>query len=148
MMNKAGGYILFMFILSVTLASPVCAADADKVIIERPVMEYKSGRFRDPFKTYLIKEEPKPVEEQIPEVIKPKFESDKLTIQGIVWGVERPQVIINNRVCTIGDTVEGAQILSIDKKGVTLNFYGEIVNLYSPGQGPTGKEMKKQGGTK
>jgi hypothetical protein len=146
MMKRPGVYILFLIILNVATTAQLCAAQeaaTDTVSIDRPVMEYKSGRFRDPFKTYLIKEEPKPVLEESVEVPKPQFDFSKISIQGIVWGVDHPQAIINDRVFTVGDTIEGAQILSIDKKGITLNFYGEILDLSSPRQGAVPKETKK-----
>lgn len=144
-MKKLNGYILFLIFLNLAWAGSLSLAQppvADTVVIERPDMEYKSSKFRDPFKTYLIKEEPKIVVQDDLPVTKPQFDTSKITIQGIVWGGARSQAIINNRVCTIGDTIEGAQILSIDKKGITLNYGGEIVSISSAAPGPV-NEVKQ-----
>ncbi|MFA5198612.1 MAG: hypothetical protein WC432_03600, partial [Candidatus Omnitrophota bacterium] len=88
----------------------------------------------DPFRTYLIKDEPevKPQETGLP--VKPDFDISKLQLQGVVWGVKNPQAIINGKVVSVGDLIEGAEIVSIDKKGVTLSINGGIMDLSSPGQ--------------
>ncbi|MDP2831350.1 MAG: hypothetical protein Q8O02_03795, partial [Candidatus Omnitrophota bacterium] len=67
--------------------------------------------------------------------IKPKLDLGKLEVQGIIWGVKIPQVIINNTVLTIGDLIEDAEVLSIEKKGIVLSFNGAIYDLAAPGQG-------------
>ena len=102
----------------------------------RPVVEYKSGKLRDPFKTYLIKEDPKPVLEENTDSAKPQLNLSKLKVQGIIWGVKTPQAIINNQVLTLGDLIEGAEILSIDKKGITLSYNGAIIDLTAPVRDP------------
>ena len=63
----------------------------------------------------------------------PKLDLSKLKIQGIIWGVKTPQAIINNTVLKVGDLVEGAKILNIEKKGITFDFNGEIFNLVVSG---------------
>ncbi|HTY45082.1 MAG TPA: hypothetical protein VMD52_03710 [Patescibacteria group bacterium] len=45
-----------------------------------------------------------------------------LVVEGIVWESKIPQAIINNRIFNVGDTIEGAKIVEINKKGVTV-FY-------------------------
>jgi hypothetical protein len=111
-------------------------------IIARPVVEYSSGKLRDPFKTALIKEEPKKVPEKEAELPKPVLDLSTLNVQGIIWGVKNPQAIINDKVLTIGDLIEGAEILSIDKKGITLNFNGSILDLAAPGQSSVKRQVK------
>jgi hypothetical protein len=76
------------------------------------------------------------------EIVKPKFDFSKVNVQGVVWGGSISQAIINDKVFTIGDLVEGAQILDINKKGVTLSFYGEIFDLSAPGQVSARNEVK------
>ena len=137
MMNRTGKYIIFIFFLIVAIdqrfVALVRAAIAEGVIV-RPVMEYKSDKLRDPFKTYLIKEEVKVDTQENLDLINPEFDLSKLKVQGTVWGVKIPQAIINGKVLTIGDLVEDAEILSIDNKGITLSFKGAIYNLAAPGQ--------------
>jgi hypothetical protein len=117
-------------------------------IMVRPVMEYKSGGLRDPFKTYLIKEESKAATSenvQLPE--QAELVLDRLKVEGVIWGVKTPQVIINDRVLAIGDFIEGAEIVNIEKKGITLRFNGAIFDLAAPGQSAV-QMMKIRGGIK
>lgn len=154
MISRAGKYILFVFFLSATIdlrlvawaeetttvaaIDPTLDASAEKTtseeIIVRPIMKYKSGKLRDPFKTYFINEEPEIVPEESTEEDQPEFDPGKFKVQGIVWGVKSPQAIINDKVLTMGDLIEGAKILRIEKKGITLSFYGKIFNLGVPEQ--------------
>ncbi|MCX5694513.1 MAG: hypothetical protein NT014_05270 [Candidatus Omnitrophica bacterium] len=123
-MNRTRIYILFIFALMGMLAlKPIVWAEEEAAgdgLIKRPVMEYQSAQLRDPFRTYFVKEEPKPV-------------PSRLSVQGIIWGVKVPQAIINGNIFTIGDLIEGAEIVSIEKKGITLSFNGAIFDLAAPG---------------
>jgi hypothetical protein len=138
-MNRVFRYILFVFLLW-TAASQKLIASADETasagVIARPVVEYKSAALRDPFSTYFVKEEPKDTpQDKIAQASSlPKFDTSKLKVQGIIWGVKNPQAIINDQVLTVGSTIEGAEILSIEKKGITLSFNGVVFDLISPGQ--------------
>ncbi|PIQ86785.1 MAG: hypothetical protein COV73_04175 [Candidatus Omnitrophica bacterium CG11_big_fil_rev_8_21_14_0_20_43_6] len=138
MIKRVVRYIPFIFILTAAVYSKLTAAEEDvtgAVVIERPVMEYKSGKFRDPFKTYLVTEQPKPAaQETAVEIETPQFDFNKVKVQGIIWGVSIPQAIINDQVVTVGDLVEGAKILAIDKKGITLSYYGQTFDLSAPRQ--------------
>jgi hypothetical protein len=143
MMSRAYKYIVFVFFLiAATDLTFIASAEETTTegIIARPVMKYKSENLRDPFKSYLIKEEPKQAPQENMDSTKPQLDLGKLTVQGIIWGAKIPQAIINNKVLTIGDLIEGAQILSIEKKGITLSFNGEIFDLAAPGQVPVIKK--------
>jgi hypothetical protein len=137
MMNRACKYILFVFFL-VTAINLKFIASAEEIaaegIIARPVMEYRSDRLRDPFQRYLVKEEPKELSQENVDLTKPELDIGKLNVQGIIWGGNLPQAIINNQVLTIGDLIEGAEILSIEKRGITLSFNGAVLDLAAPGQ--------------
>lgn len=136
MMNRAAKYILFVFFLSGAIQQNSIAlaeeAAAEGVIV-RPVVEYKSGKLRDPFRTYFVKEEIKESSQENLDLPKPEFDLSKLKVQGIVWGGRSPQAIINGQVLSVGDLIEGAQIVSIEKKGITLSFVGAIFDLAAPG---------------
>jgi hypothetical protein len=54
-----------------------------------------------------------------------------LKIEGLVWGGRLPQAIINQKVVKIGDIIEGAQIVDINREGVTLIFNNSQYNLPS-----------------
>lgn len=98
--------------------------------IVRPQIEYKSKGLRDPFQT--------PFEKQFtlgsgavapdPWAVSLSF----LKLQGVVWGGKFPQAIINDRVVKIGDTIEGALIVDINRDGVVLFLDGKQYKLSSP----------------
>ncbi|MCX5699033.1 MAG: hypothetical protein NTX01_05005 [Candidatus Omnitrophica bacterium] len=130
-------YILFVFFLIAAIDQKFIASAEEAAadpIMARPIVKYESGRLRDPFRTYLIKEESRQVSQENMDLAKPELDLGKLQVQGIIWGVPTPQVIINNKVYKIGDLIEGAEILSIEKKGIGLSFNGAILNLNAPGQ--------------
>ena len=57
-----------------------------------------------------------------------------LLVHGIVWGTARPQALINGGLYEIGDTVEGARIVSIERRGVTVEAGGtRAVLTLAPG---------------
>lgn len=148
MMTRICKYIWLAFFLTVAMSQGfVVAAEEAAVegVIARPVMEYKSGNLRDPFKTYLVKEAFNPITLDPTGLVEvPQFDPDKLQVQGIIWGGKIPQTIISDKVYTIGDLIEGAEIISIEKKGVTLNFNGQLIDLTVPRQTSSSKETKKK----
>lgn len=147
MMSRACKYILFVFLLIAAIDQKFIASAeeiTDDGLMVRPVVEYKSSKLRDPFRTYLIKEEPKPVPQENVDLTKPQLDLNKLQVQGIIWGGNIPQAIINNNVLTIGNLIEGAEILSIEKKGITLSFNGAIFDLAAPGQKSVPMKVNKE----
>lgn len=150
MMSRVNKFILFMFFLCGLINfCPVVLAQENTVdlIANRPQPEYKSAGLRDPFQTYIIEE--KKVNAQEAEVItdlaQPETNFSELKVQGIIWGTKMPQAIINNNVYLIGDKIEDAEILSIDKRGVNLSSAKGIVSLAAPGQDNVlNKDNKKE----
>ncbi len=131
-------YLAFGFLLTAAAGQGIALAeDAAGAVPVRPVMEYKSDKLRDPFKNYLTEEKPEPLPQETAVVEKPQLDLNKFTVTGIIWGVRVPQAIINGRVLTIGDKLEGAEIISIEKKGITVSFGGVIFDLPSPGLSST-----------
>lgn len=59
----------------------------------------------------------------------------QLTTEGLVWGGRYPQVIINGRVLRIGDSIEGAMVKDINRKGVVLIYKGVEFTLGIEGKG-------------
>ncbi len=49
------------------------------------------------------------------------------TVQGLMWGGRRPQAVIDGKIYTVGETVQGVTIVAIDKTGVTGEFQGQPV---------------------
>ena len=126
----------FSFFIGVLAASWSCLARAEQIKdkAEPPIrtrVEYKAEDSRDPFYHY----EPK---EPVPEV-KPRAQAPAklpaLTVEGVVWGGNFPQAIINHRVVEVGDTLEGVQITRIDKEGIVIAYSGGVYKIPSPGAG-------------
>jgi hypothetical protein len=137
-------YIVFVLFLTGAIDQRFIVLAEETVvggIIARPVVEYKSAKLRDPFRTYFIKEEPKEVLPESTDLVKPQLDLSKFIVQGIIWGGRVPQAIINDKVVTIGDLIDGAEILSIEKAGITLSFNGAIFDLAAPGKNSVRKEV-------
>jgi hypothetical protein len=105
--------------------------------IVRPQVEYSAGGYRNPFKKLIEKADIKSEVNQAAQ--KPKQEEmpppPQFTVQGIVWGGDFPQAIIDNKVVKAGDSIEGYVIKDISKEGVTLLFKGFEYKLSSPATG-------------
>jgi hypothetical protein len=54
-----------------------------------------------------------------------------------VWGGTKPKAIIDDEVYGVDDTVQGARILAIDRRGVTIDHLGMRV-FYSPSSASEG----------
>lgn len=114
--------------------------------IVRPKVEYNAEDLSDPFRGIIIEETPPSGEEQALEVTPQILPS--LDVQGVIWGGRFPQAIINNKVVKIGDTIEGAVVISIDKDGITVLFAGRQYNLgpptggTAPNKNPGGEDEK------
>jgi hypothetical protein len=143
-----------ILILLAGFASLLFAEGNNDGVISRPVIEYTSGDLRDPFsdlfqlaaeKEKKEKEEQKiqsPLENIEPE--KPLPSLDKFKVQGLIWGGKFPQAIINNKVLGVGDSIEGVEIVNIDKKGITLDFAGRKAVLANPGSTSISEKVNKE----
>ena len=139
MMSREYKLILFVFFLCRLMDScPVVFAQQEgevDAIANRPQVEYKSGGLRDPFQTYIIGEKKVNAPAQsAADLAQLETKFNELKVQGIIWGTKMSQAIINNEVYTVGDKIEGAEILSIDNKGVNLSSAAGTVKLAAPGQ--------------
>lgn len=108
--------------------------------ISRPAMEYTADKSRDPFRSIIVNTD---------EAGRGKSTGSErplptLKVQGIIWGGRFPQAIINNKVLKVGDSIEEAKIISIDKDGVSLFFSGRKYDLASPATG--GESVSKKTG--
>jgi hypothetical protein len=91
--------------------------------ISRPVIEYTSGNLRDPFQGVNTK--PSSANQSQVQV----KELPKMIVQGIMWGGAFNQAIVNNKVIKAGDTIEGAQVVSIDRNKIIMIFEGRKYTL-------------------
>jgi hypothetical protein len=95
--------------------------------IERPRMEYGAKALRDPFKGYEKRQrftaaEPSSAKRPLP----------SLQLQGLIWGGEFPQAVVNNKVVNVGDSVEGAKVIKINRDGIEVLFDGAPYAIASP----------------
>jgi hypothetical protein len=89
---------------------------------------YKAGKrdpLRDLFEIFMYelkRKQPKtePEKTEIPPL-------PTLLIEGLVWNSNTPQAIVNSKVVRTGDIIEGVEVTSIDKNGITVDHYGESV---------------------
>ncbi len=56
---------------------------------------------------------------------KPAVVAPEMEITGLVWNSERPQAIVNGEVVSIGDIVEGSEIIDINKTQIKVLHQGQ-----------------------
>ncbi len=144
-MRRISKYILFLFLPAIVINFWHIVLAQTGIVdgaILRPKMEYKSGRLPDPFQSPMVKETKQTALEAGISMgsEQPAFNFGSLKVQGIIWGGRIPQAIINNKVLTVGDSINGAKILSIEKNGITLIADGTVGNLAAPGQSYISKQ--------
>lgn len=84
--------------------------------------------FKDPFFSGLpvkegeVSEEPVAGGTEAAAEPEEQFDPAKYQVTGLVWGQAAPKAIINDTIYSIGDTVEGAKVVNIDKNGILMEF--------------------------
>lgn len=115
--------------------------------IVRPKPEYKATGLRDPFQSQIYESEDWKATQKAAD-IKAAAEEEKplpsLNVQGVIWGGNFPQAIINDKVVKVGDVVEGVSIVNIDKYGIEVFFENRKHILPSPAVGAV--SSKEPGG--
>lgn len=94
---------------------------------------YTAATLRNPMVSLL----PKPVEEPGAILVEtagsPPMETVRqppaVVVQGVIWGSYRPQALIDGALYEVGDTIQNAQIVSIDRSGVTVSVHGATFAL-------------------
>jgi len=134
---------IFVLVLLINFLHNVFADDNNEGLIVRPIIEYSSGDLRDPFIDLFqlsIENEQKEKEmknirvpKEVTKTQEPLPSLEKFKVQGVIWGGKFPQAIINNKVLGVGDSIDGVEIVNIEKKGITLNLAGRAFNLAPPG---------------
>jgi hypothetical protein len=148
MMKRAVIYLMFVFFIFISFAEAyalkldfgapqeidegnlkeagLSPSEPEVEPIVRPVVEYKSQGLRNPFEqSALILQSSEGEVGLKPEAGK----LPQLTIQGVIWGSNIPQAIINNKVVKVGDILEGAEVTEINKEGVIILFAGVSYKL-------------------
>ena len=83
-------------------------------------VEYTSEALPDPFESPW--ERQKVLTEEPPTI---GYDLPQLKVQGMVWGTEMPQAIINNTVVKIGEFVQGAEVIDIRREGIYVLYEGK-----------------------
>ncbi|MFH1359592.1 MAG: hypothetical protein ABIJ41_00965 [Candidatus Omnitrophota bacterium] len=92
--------------------------------------------FKNPFESALPKRQEPIIIQPTPELIMPvrplptpietrpeqEIIPPSLLISGVIWNTDRPQAIINNMVVNIGDVVEEAKIIDINRSGIKIQY--------------------------
>jgi hypothetical protein len=71
-------------------------------------------------------QEVKPILPALADGTKTEVAIPKLKLQGIYFRRTNPSVLINGRTLFIGDRVEGARVVTIDRQTVTVEFGGQV----------------------
>jgi len=123
-----------ILILMIIVLSFSGASFAQGEII-RPKDKYEGQGLSDPFKD-PFKEPPTPEELAVSKVKEVPKEPDKplpaMKVSGVIIGNVVNQAIVNDKIVKVGDSIEGATITSIDKKGMTVFFNNKNYNVSSP----------------
>ena len=89
---------------------------------------YTASAMRDPLQSLLPAESSAMPTTTADTTAMPAFQPPQpppvLALQGVFWGGAVPTAIINGEVYRIGDTVSGATIRAIDRRGIELEFQG------------------------
>ena len=96
---------------------------------DAPVL-YTADELRDPL-VPLFPEESKPAAVKPPAAeASPQIpEPPKMVLEGVIWGGQIPQAIIDGEVYTVGDLVRGARIVSISRDSIAVELQGATFQL-------------------
>lgn len=90
-------------------------------------VEYTAYKHADPLKNqlkvYIASIAPR-VRDVGQRIIETVIDPPELSISGLIWNSDRPQAIINGRVVSVGDEIDGARLLSVNKEGITIEYKG------------------------
>lgn len=111
-------------------------------VIKRRRVEFSSSN-ADPFRIDVMKSKQAGPASAAPKVPLPKF-----TIQGIVWGGEVPQAIVDNKVVKPGDSIDNVHIVDINREGIDVFFNGAQYTLPSPAAAVVTEKKQNPGGEK
>lgn len=101
------------------------AADLQPTAIKE--IKYTGRENRDPLDNSGVV-----VIERLPEaplMVEQTFPVESFSVSAIIWDSKKPQAIINGKIVTIGEKLNGGEIIGIDKEGVHVTFAGKEVLL-------------------
>ncbi len=123
---------LACFLIMLTAVLKVSLAKDSTEVNLRPNIEYDAAKMRDPFGESSEQEQPgKPGVPGAQGVESGRMPLPAWSLQGLIWGGKFSQAIVNGKVVRIGDTIEGAKIIDINKEGLVL-FYDNRRHIVRP----------------
>jgi type II secretory pathway component PulC len=124
--------ILLMLLMSIFMANFRLLYAQELDLPQRAKVEYNSGSLRDPFQNPQEKDIAAKAAAKKEKKEKAVLPAPSLAIQGIVFGGSFPQAIVESKVVKVGDTVKDAQIIKIEKDGITILYSGVEYKISSP----------------
>ncbi|MFH0827791.1 MAG: hypothetical protein V1919_01330 [Candidatus Omnitrophota bacterium] len=112
----------------------------------KPEVSYGAMNLRDPFESPMLSESKTNGSQE--NIGTPDVLPIPLTVQGIIWGSDLLQAIINNKVVKVGETIDGAKIISIEKDFITVFAVNKQFKLLSPALTPAVKKTNTQEASK
>lgn len=101
-----------------------------------PTIDYVADLTRDPLRP-VFQQEPAESVERRPDMVAaaeialgapfPPGQAlglPPIAIQGLIWGGASPRAIIDGQIYEIGDAIDGARIVAIDREGLTVTLRG------------------------
>lgn len=64
--------------------------------------------------------------------VKVEIDVSRFQVQGIFWGVANPQAIINRKIVSVGEEIDGAKIVSISKDRILIRGDSAEAELKPP----------------
>jgi hypothetical protein len=113
---------------------------ASSILAYRQVYEYSSSLARDPFRRMNTKIAEEAKQKSPESSVRPGL--PEMEIQGVLWGGNFNQAIINGKVLKEGDTLLGAKILSIERDKVVFYYQGYKIDLPVSAKKPDEKADK------
>ncbi len=109
----------------------------------KPEVSYGAMNLRNPFQSPVLSKSETNVLEENPgtQDVLPIA----LTVQGIIWGSDLPQAIINNKVVKVGETIDEAKVISIEKDSITVFVVNKQFKLLSPALTPLAEKSSSTG---
>jgi Tfp pilus assembly protein PilP len=123
--------LAMLAVFAANIFAQVNSSAQKEEVIRVAAVEYKSDSLRDPF---MVPGEEEEKEEKVQAAQEQAAAKPlpSLTVQGIIWGSNIPQAIINNTVVRVGDSIAEVKIVRIDKEGVEVFYSGRTYLLSSP----------------
>ncbi|MBM3251549.1 MAG: hypothetical protein FJZ11_02035 [Candidatus Omnitrophica bacterium] len=147
MKTKIRTFIFLFFLLALSFKIFANESDFSDKIKQANIQQlnYEADNYRDPLMPVFPKKELKKELGEAMEPVAPGTEgiaAPALVIQGMVWGTDMPQAIIDGEIYKVGDQFLEAKILDINKEGIKL-LYKDRIFIMKPEIPKQPKEFRR-----